>query len=353
MAPKKTKSKKTSKETKREVEFRAPVAISVTRVAQPSSVVVRHSEPVATFEANANGIVGAVKYYVNPGKVDTFPWLCNIARCYEYYRFKRLMYKYVPLIGTTATGRVCMAFDGDPHDTYPANMDAMESYEAAVSFQPWARAQMHVPSGILSRYQKFYCRYNLDATDVRVTDVGCFYFAADGCPDNVAIGRVYVDYEVEFFTPQIPTSDEESDHYVASSAAPAGNLLLNPLKDASVVLQTTGFSSIDTTGALLELLEAGSYLAVLSASGDWSSANLVSDWVASNANDVAVTATGTKFDTTGLISYVLFNVLRKGAKSTRKGAEVAPMVAPTLSGTIPTGLDMRLVVSAVNAMSYV
>lgn len=175
-------------------------------------------------------------FSINPGLATTFPWLSAIAGRYESYLFRRLHFIYEPICPTTTPGAVMMAVDYDASDVAPTSKVVLMSYRGAVRSAPWNITRFDASRGDLRKFgvQRYVRNTSTPAnTDVKTYDVGNLQLATQNTPATpTTLGELYVEYEVEFFTPQIPTAPTPAQRNVTQTArieipaAGAGNILL-------------------------------------------------------------------------------------------------------------------------------
>jgi hypothetical protein len=168
----------------------------------PKSTTIAHKEFLGNLVESR--LYGVNSYPINPGMSQTFPWLSQQATSWEQYRFKRLRFTFVTRVGTTSLGSVIMALDYDPLDLPPATEEDITQFDGAVEDAVWAR-DMSVRADIKDMFAvgpRKYIRSGA-AMNLRTSDAGIFHVATVGCATDVnVIGKVWVEYEVEFFIPQ-------------------------------------------------------------------------------------------------------------------------------------------------------
>lgn len=138
---------------------------------------------------------------INPANDYVFPWLSNIAQCYERYTFHKLTFGYMPRCSTSTTGTVMMAVDPDPLDNEPATEAVFLSYKSCVDGPCWAELKCVMSEQDLhGSYKKKYVTRTPDL-DPRGSDCGSFLYYGDG---PASTGKFYVEYDVSLYTPQLP-----------------------------------------------------------------------------------------------------------------------------------------------------
>lgn len=169
---------------------------------------ISHREFISDVSSSASGF-STVNFAINPGNSTAFPWLAAIAANYESYTFKKLAYRYVPLCATSTPGRVTMAIDFDARDSIPTSKAVLSQYQGAIATPVWQQALYTAQSFNLTKFAKQ--RYVNGASvptssDVKTYHVGQFILATSNTPATAtSLGELWVEYDVEFQTPQIAT----------------------------------------------------------------------------------------------------------------------------------------------------
>jgi len=105
-----------------------PAALSTQFGAKTTkSIVVSRVEVADDLLFNSGGFsitssLAATDRLIHPGNRLLFPWLSNIAPCYEKYRVLRLRFRLISGVPTSASGLVYLAVDTDPTDPAPATV---------------------------------------------------------------------------------------------------------------------------------------------------------------------------------------------------------------------------------------
>jgi len=178
--------------------------ISGNPYAENGSVRIRHREFL-------NDILGSkdfdnTSFPINPGLKVTFPWLSDIANRFESYKFHELKFEYDPTCTSITPGSVLMAVDFDASDKKAASKQNMMSYHNAVRSAPWSCVEYTSSKPDLLKFgvQRYIRSEDIPNTDIKTYDVGTFQLATILASDDlVPWGELYVDYDVELFTPQI------------------------------------------------------------------------------------------------------------------------------------------------------
>ena len=203
--------------TKRDV-VKAPVAKSYriresapSMVSRPDgSIRIRHREFITDLAAGANP--GATTFSVgrfvaNPALEGTFPWLSGVAINYESYRFKQLKFHAFPLKPTSYGGFLAAAFDYDALDPPPASKNQLLAFDGAQRCAIWDTLCVTCPESALNKLgpQRYVAAASVSGSDAKTYDVGAFLIAwgnSQATVDNERIAEVWVEYDVELYTPQ-------------------------------------------------------------------------------------------------------------------------------------------------------
>lgn len=208
------------KPVRRQTKIPAAVAV-ISRPRAPKfsgrrdgGVIIKHSE----LSRNVIGSIifainnAPVGFAINPGNEDLFPWLTSVAMSYETYRFRKLHFRYEPLVPTTSPGAVYLAVDYDAAEQAPGTKYDMMAYKSATRGSVWSPFNMPLAASDLGTSVP--ARYTLDhypittQIDIRMYNLGNLFIGAEGCEsDGAVLGEIWVDYEVELFTPQKPAED--------------------------------------------------------------------------------------------------------------------------------------------------
>nr|WRQ65331.1 structural protein [Tolivirales sp.] len=204
------------------------------------TVVVRHKEFIGEIRSAQNYTV-QYSLELNPGVANTFPWLSNIAKNYQEYRFKGVVFHYVPTSGSAisstnnALGSVMMQTSYRATDTPPDTKRELLNEYWSTETSP-AETTCH-PIECNPAENPFNVQY-VRQTDVPIGDnlllydLGRTYVATSGQQaDNIPIGDLWVTYEVELKKPTLYSNVTASDASIigygtaASTAVKAGTYL--------------------------------------------------------------------------------------------------------------------------------
>lgn len=148
-------------------------------------------------------------FAINPANRDLFPWLSNVSRGYQQYKFHGLILEFKPLItdfvSSGAPGVIIMATNYDVNDPSYQSKHEMENSEFAVSVKPTMALVHGVECDVSQSMSPIkYVRAPGSALDLPLYDWGKFQIATQGNPSGQLIGELWVSYLVEFYKPILP-----------------------------------------------------------------------------------------------------------------------------------------------------
>jgi len=206
----------------------APVAKALTlkqngpRVNNGRSFVVRNRELLMSVTSN-NLPWDTYSFACQPGVDLVFPWLSLVAIGFREYRFRKLVFHYEPNTSTNITGAIVMLPLYNADDSAPFSVQQALDYKGAISIPAWERGSMNMKDQKFTKNLFVRSGPLSSGSSYLLYDMGTFCFALDGVPTTANIGKLFVDYEVEFFIP------------VRNSGISAGySVTLGPVNDTHV-----------------------------------------------------------------------------------------------------------------------
>jgi len=177
---------------------------------------------------------------INSGNRKPFPIGAEVAKLFELYHFKRLVFHYVPFCvaaigasgdpGSAATGDVCMGIEYNIHDPAFNTFDQIQNSSNAVSAAPFARFSLDVlarKAMQVAPLKNFLMNYSDDGVrdkDQAMYDMARMTFAVKGVstPYRGKIAEIWVEYQWEGSQIKEPSLDAVYTYagYVAPDGAP-------------------------------------------------------------------------------------------------------------------------------------
>lgn len=168
--------------------------------------VICHRELVSSV--NGSIAFTATKFPLNPGVATTFPWLSTQANLWDQYRFRRLRFEYITRTATTTVGSVLLVPDYDPTDIAPTSEAIASAHSDTVEDACYKNLTCVLDPRAMNPFGgtlagRRYVRSFNQAGDISTFDSGNFYFCTVEQTGASAIGKLWVEYEVELFKPQL------------------------------------------------------------------------------------------------------------------------------------------------------
>lgn len=233
------------------------------------SFCVRHRELVDTVNGSTN--YTATRFRLNPGLSSLFSWLAPQAVQWEQYRFRALRFIYIARCATTKVGSIMLVPEYDALDSSPASEKDASSYEGAVEGSAWKDLSLsfRVPAMFPSGNRKYVRSGPVRGSDLRLFDAGQFFLVTTGMDNADAVGKLWVEYDVEFYQPQVGSSQNPQDPTQSTvfsrstpqafvSGSPA-DIIWNQVSDDALGFGAPSASFVVPKGNFLALLSVSSY----------------------------------------------------------------------------------------------
>jgi len=188
----------------------APVAYGYTTVTKRpimrqgtgGSIRIQHSELISSAVVGSATLSQFTYFAVNPGLAGNFPWLAGVATKYEQYTIHALSYDFITSTSTGVTGEVMMVPIYDSKDLIPVVETTIMGNEGATAGPVWQNLRVHFDKkSMMGLGPRKFVRSTAVAGDSKTFDVGALaVFTNNGT--TAAIGKLWVNYDIEFFSPQ-------------------------------------------------------------------------------------------------------------------------------------------------------
>lgn len=206
------------------------------------------------------GAFNLAAYPINPGLVQTFPWLATIAQQYEQwtpngiaFEFKSTSSEYV---STQALGSVIMSTEYDVYDEPFENKQEMLNS----CYSNEAKPSQHIVHGVEcdprdNPLSIFYTRTGANDTNadasLRETDLGVFYIATQGgATANLNLGSLYIVYDITLRKEQMFNGVRNKGLILDCIYGTVGVASATPLPVRATNNTTPGSTEIMTIGGL-------------------------------------------------------------------------------------------------------
>jgi hypothetical protein len=211
-----------------------------------------------------------VSQVVNPARLS-IARLATMARLYERYKFKSLKFRYAPVANSTVSGQIIGYVDYDTYDN-PSGTSGVQNLQRAAAHygekpvQVWQGGEKPVFWEIKDIDPMTDLYIDTDESDPRWTNQGRFVLlAASAIAANTACGNIYLDYDVEFYIPQIEVTPSSgfADKFTGSSSCTTSAIL-----GTSISASTwNNLPLVTAPSGNTYTVSPGSYLAVLYVTG--------------------------------------------------------------------------------------
>jgi len=208
----------------------------ITRSQGDDKVTIQHCELVTPVTGSTTFTATTIP--MQPGLINSFPWLYTQTVGWEKYRFKKLKAIFITRTGTQTPGSIIMSPDYDASDPAPATEAIASTYHGTSDDAPWKTSVMEFD---MRRSKELFIRTgplgpNLDIKTYDYANL--FVCTVDGTAVNW--GKVYLDYEVELINSQLIPSILN----VGGSIVGGGN--------SFSATEVFGSGSIVTAGSIVE-----------------------------------------------------------------------------------------------------
>jgi len=281
--------------------------------AQRSTRVV-HRELVNASVAGSTSFVVQQSIALNPGLAASFPWLSVQAANWEQYRIHRLEAVYVPIAPTNTQGDIMLSPDYDASDPVPTTEVQAGNNAGTVQDSCWANIRLRLdPQAMMGLGPRRFVRQSAVAGDVKTFDVGKLFVCSNNQTGPAAVGKLWLEYDIEFFVPQnSPNTDSiPLSTSLFSLASPVG-FTTNTAK--ALQFDTVDFDPLSIGAPISGVFTppAGSYALMATAETFDSSNETMSSIIAIYKNGVAVTRFSNQANAAGTSSGEIMNVALNG-----------------------------------------
>lgn len=222
--------------------------------------IIRHREYIGDIYSGVAGSSGAPNpspfkidsFSINPGLIETFPWLSNVASRFEEYAIEGMLFEYKSLYSDAAVqtggslGAVIMATSYNAAKPLFASKIEMENYEFAQSSKPSVSMchpiECAKSQNVLSELYVRTSGQDIADQDIKMYDFGRFQIASQGIPctgSALSLGELWVTYQIRFLKPRISDYLDSgyARFYHPAGVQPAGSEPFDPSWASSWIKQ--------------------------------------------------------------------------------------------------------------------
>jgi hypothetical protein len=207
-APRAPRQRSSQAPFNRRMVQRAPVALS--RQMGPrggnasNTRVTRGREFIGDVAGSSSSTPAIVTYVLNPGFAASFPRLSQEANVWEQYHFRKLKAIYTPAVSTATSGTVIITPEYNANQAPPVSEAGLLNHQGSKSGSPWADMEVILSAANMhgNAFRK-YVREGMVIGDLNSYDAGQLHVAAVSNGGTGVMGKLWLEYEVEFYIPQV------------------------------------------------------------------------------------------------------------------------------------------------------
>lgn len=192
------------------------------------------SELLGTFSSSSPANFEVKKRLrINPLSRDTFQWLPTIAQNFESYKFHYLRVRYETRCSTSSSGSIVISpsYDAADSNAQSATEALLYQNKDTVDFSVWKSHSCVLRPAAMNRlYKSHTCmsdeRYANSKQDQKTVDAAQVFICLDGVAAGNAVGKIFLDYDVEFFEPHSPTEPVNQGGAIVYETSVQGNSTL-------------------------------------------------------------------------------------------------------------------------------
>jgi len=212
-------------------------------------------------------------YALNPGLSKSLPWLSSQAQGWESYRFNRLRYCYYTRTGSTTVGSLMLVPDYNASNSVPQSEQIASSYEDCAEDSVWKDIVCELRVKAMDTVgPRHFVRNGAvpSGSDPKLYDVGnLFVCSTVSNSGGASIGKLWVEYDVTFSTPQLPP--EGAGTRIAYISAGGGSIAAATPFGAVPVITAYGLQPSIFSGNQFDLADescpSGEYQIVVTGTG--------------------------------------------------------------------------------------
>jgi hypothetical protein len=179
-----------------------------------------------------------------------------------------LRFRYLTRVGSNSSGSVMLVPDYDAADPAPLTEFTASSYEDCREDVVWKDQVCTLdPKAMNNLYGRHYNRFGALAPnlDIKTYDVGNLFVAHVGTASSPStVGKLWVEYDIEFFKPQLPPGGVQEIY--GGSVVGATMSAANPLGSAATVAANSLGITVDNASSVT-IANPGWYSMVSSVAG--------------------------------------------------------------------------------------
>lgn len=257
-------------------------------------IVIRHREYLQPI-TSVTAFTGAGRYIIQPGLVDNFPWLGQIAGAFENYMFADIKYVYRNRQGTTSNTTIYTATQYDVADPEFTSVEELMTYSGARSEVSWRDFAVDCNLRRGRAYRRYLVRTDAlpSGQDYQPYDQALFTICAVGPSAGTYCGDLLVEYTIHLWNPKLNPNllgayGVNSGFTAASGSALAATPLLGYNANKTNYFPSSAEPVVDEAKSTITFPQVGAYDIGLHSHG--AGGTQTTRFVATNTDDKAVFA---------------------------------------------------------------
>jgi hypothetical protein len=210
-------SKQSTKMLKTDQKITAPAAKGiVTTTVEPQITRSSKGMRIKHRELYDGQIPGTAAFSVHetinlqPGLVNVFSWLAPQAAQWEQYKVHSMSIEYIPIVGSNVAGDIILSPDySSDYGRVPTTEQSAVNSLGAVTNNVWNHHTMKLDvEAMMGLGPRRFVRSNAIAGDIKTFDVGQVFVCTNNCSTTNSIGKIFINYDIEFFVPIVGEQNE-------------------------------------------------------------------------------------------------------------------------------------------------
>lgn len=241
------------------VSYSNKISVKKPRMGSDGSLNISHSELLSDVvtESSYKGNYIVFKGSINPGLSRIFPWLANMAKNFQEYRFSKISLRYAANCATSISGTIMMSAVYDPSLPVPNSEQNFSNLEGMVATNVWKNLNFSADKSGMNSQKHYYIRGNNPNTtitneDIKLLDCCYILVGLDNCPSGVNnLGKVYIDYTVTLSKPYTNSGLQQiiqTNSWILQSTSPTSSTIFIATTASANSLPYGKFSSGNWSG---------------------------------------------------------------------------------------------------------
>lgn len=157
------------------------------------SIRIRRKEFLGQVKGNTTGTASSY-YSLSP---TSFPWLKNLAKSFDRYKWHSCVIYWKPAVATTQAGIFIMGLDWDSQTTATLDMEWVAALTPVSEVPVWQMCQLVAPPSKLMTRKEYFITGDTKADQVDLTP-GYLAWSVSSKLDDV-VGHLWVEYDMTLF----------------------------------------------------------------------------------------------------------------------------------------------------------